>query len=82
LCILLLGQDKYLVRNIKPPNNQSCFPNFFPQNSQFEQLKRKETYHWPKTEKKTVLAVEKICFLFQLLKLKKIGEIKIGCLVI
>ena len=33
--------DQYLVRDINPPNNQFCFPQFFSTNfSQFEQLKK------------------------------------------
>ena len=45
----------YLVRNVKPPNNQFCFPQFFPRNFlSLTSLKRKQTFHWSKSQKKPV----------------------------
>ena len=40
----------YLVRNIKPSNNQFCFSQFFPRIFlSFSCWKRKQTFYWSKT---------------------------------
>ena len=59
----------YLVRDIKPPNNQSCFSQFFPRifNS-FISWKINQTFYWSKIVFFSVLDQWKVCFLFSLLK--------------
>ena len=42
--------------------------------SQFEQLKKKTNFFWSKTRFSSVLDQWKVCFLFQLLKLRKFHE--------
>ena len=63
----------YPVRDVKSPNNQFCFPQFFPRFFlSFSSWKRKQTFYWFKTGIFSVLDQWKDCFLFQLLKLRKI----------
>ena len=69
----------FLVRDIKPPNNQSCFPQFFPRIFLSFSSWKKPTFYGPKlTGLFSVLDQWKVCFLFQLLKLRKIREKKLG----
>ena len=49
----------YLVRDIKPPILFS--PIFSTNFSQFEQLKRKQTFHWSNTEKENLFWTNKNC---------------------
>ena len=59
--------------DIKPPNHKSCFPQFFPRNFlSLSSRKRKQTFYWSKTGFFLVLDQWKVCFLFHLLKLRKI----------
>ena len=59
----------YLFRGIKPPNNQYCFPQFFPRLFlSLTSWKRKQTFYWSKTDFSSVLDQWKVCFLFQLFK--------------
>ena len=41
-------------------------------------VEKKETYHWYKTEKKPDLDQWKICFLFQMLKMRQIHGKNLG----
>ena len=64
---------KYLVRDIKPQNHESCFPQFFSTKfPRFEETKKKINFslvqNW---EKKLFWTNKKFLFLFQLLKLRK-----------
>ena len=46
----LFFQVHYIVRDIKSPNNQSWFPQFFPWIFlRFSSWKRKQTFYWSKT---------------------------------
>ena len=64
----------YLVRDIKPPNNQSCFPQFFPRIFvSWAVEKENKLYIGHKTDKKKLFWTKTRFFiLFQLLKLRKI----------
>ena len=75
----------YLVRDIKPSNNQFCFPHFFPRIFvSFSSWKRKETFYWSKTVFFCQFWTnEKFVFFSNWEKcVEKIWENKIGCLVV
>ena len=64
--------DFNLVRDIKQPNHEFCFPQFFP--LIFLSLirwKRKQHFHWSKTKKNLFWTSKNFVFIFQLLKLRK-----------
>ena len=63
----------YLVRDIKPPNHESCFPQFFlPIFLTLSSWKRKHSFYWSKTGFFLVLDQLKVCFIFHLVKVRKI----------
>ena len=77
----------YLVHDINPPNNPSCFPQFFP--GIFLSLSswiRKQTFYWSKQVFSLFWTNGKFVFIFKCsnweMFLEKIGENKIGCLVV
>ena len=44
-CLITPSKIQHLVRDIKPPNHQSCFPQFFPRIFlSFSSWKRKQTF--------------------------------------
>ena len=68
---------EYLVRDINSPNNQSCFPQFFPRIFlSMSSSKRKQTFHLSKTEKKTCFGPIRSLFAAQTEKKswKKLGK--------
>jgi hypothetical protein len=76
--------NQYLVRDIQPPNHESCFPQFF--STKFSQLKKKTNFLFVQNRFFLVLDQRKGFFLFHLVKLRKIrrkiGENKIRGLVV
>ena len=77
----------YLVHDIKPPNNQSCFPQFFPQIFlSFSCWKRKQTFYLSKTDFFLNLGPMKSLFSFSTAQTEKSLwkklENEIGCLVV
>ena len=76
---------KYLVRGIKPPNHQICFPQFFSANCfLFDQLKKKTKFLLVQNRFFFNFGPMKVCFLYQLLLenekniWKKLGKIKLA----
>ena len=65
----------YLVRDIKPPNNQSCFPQFFPRMSSW---KENEFFIGPKLRKKTCLGPQKCLFSLSTTQAEKNSWKKLG----
>ena len=70
---------QFLVRDIKPPNYHSCLPPFCPRTFlSLYSWKRKQTFHWTKTEKKPLFGTIKSFFSFWTAKTEKIWWKKLG----